>query len=72
MSADNRLGTAPAPDGGEAHVPAPADALADLRKQARQDALALREAVKQITEAERERDRYKALAEGASSGRSFK
>jgi hypothetical protein len=59
------------------------DALADLRRQATQDALALREAIRQRDEAreawyaacvrveaaERERDCYKALAEGASGDR---
>jgi hypothetical protein len=37
------------------------DALADMRRQAKQDALALREAVKQITEARAEVERLKEL-----------
>jgi hypothetical protein len=45
------------------------DRLADLRKQATQDALALREAVRQVERLTLERDRYKALAEGASGDR---
>jgi hypothetical protein len=40
------------------------DRLADMHRQAAQDALALREAVRQVERLTLERDRYKALAEG--------